>query len=75
MQTGDAAEAESLLHDVANARVLRTRLNADLVSQAFGRMPQPCRVVVSGPGEFNTAARAMLAELVDVEEQITILSA
>ena len=73
-QGGDA-EAERLLDDVANARVLHTRLHPELVAQSFDRMPQPCRVVVSGPGEFNTAARTMLADLVDVEEQVTILSA
>lgn len=74
-QVGDAAEAESLMHDLENVQVLRTRLSADLVAKALERMPQPCRVVVSGPGEFNTAARTMLAELIDIEEQVTILSA
>ena len=75
---GDAAEAESLLHNLANARVLRARLSADVLAESLGRMPQPCRVVVSGPGEFNTACRTMLEELMaaqQVEEQVTILSA
>ena len=74
---GDAYEAESLLQGLSNVRVLRTRLSADLVSEAFARMPQPCRILVSGPGAFNSAARAMLAELIedDVDEQVTILSA
>ena len=75
VHTGDAAEAERLLRGLANVRVLRKRLSPDLVSESFERMAQPCRVVVSGPGQFNTAARAMLEELVNVEEQVTILSA
>ena len=75
-QAGDVAEAERLLQGLAKARVLRARLSADVVSEAVARMPQPCRVVVSGPGGFNTAARGMLAELgVDVDEFVTILSA
>ena len=43
---------------------------------ATARMPRPCRVVVSGPGPFNAAARRMLVDggLVD-EEDVTILSA
>ena len=73
--TGDVAQAESLLQSLPNARLVRARLSADVVSAAFGRMPPPCRCVVSGPGEFNSAARAMLAPLVDVDEQVTILSA
>ncbi len=75
VQTGDAAEAEALLEEIANARVLRARLSADVASQALGRMPDPCRVVVSGPAEFNTAARAILEELMDVDEHVTVLSA
>ena len=75
-QGGDGAEAESLLHGLANARVLRERLNASVLADAFSHMPQPCRVVVSGPAAFNTAARGMLAELaLDVHEQVTVLSA
>ena len=55
--------------------MLRSRLNPQILAEAYERMPQPCRVVVSGPGGFNTAAREMLLELVDDEEQVTILSA
>ena len=77
--TGDGAEAEALLSDLPNATVRRGhRLSADVVSDAYGRMPRPCRVVVSGPGGFNSAAREMLAEVMsaeDVGEQVTILSA
>ena len=43
--------------------------------EATGRMPQPCRVVVSGPGPFNLAAKRMLAELNVDDESVTILSA
>ena len=74
-ETGDGADADRLLRDVPNARVLRQRLGADLVTGAYRRMPPPCRVIVSGPGGFNAAAREMLAKVVDVEEWVTILSA
>ena len=73
--SGDAAEAEGALHGLPNARILRAQLNAEILTEATARMPQPCRVVVSGPGGFNSAAREMLLELVDDEEQITTLSA
>jgi hypothetical protein len=68
-------DAESALHGLANARVLRTRLSSTIVSEAYARMPRPCRVVVSGPGAFNTVASRMLAEIVDDEESVTVLSA
>ena len=73
---GDAAEAEGALHGLPNCRILRQQLSADLLVDATARMPRPCRVVVSGPGPFNAAARRMLVDggLVD-EEDVTILSA
>ena len=74
-ETGDGADADRLLRDVPNARVLRQRLSAELVAGSYRLMPPPCRVVVSGPGGFNAAAREMLAKVVDVEEWVTILSA
>lgn len=76
VQTGDVAEAEDLLQGLANVELLRARLSPSVVTEALARMPKPCRIVVSGPGGFNSAARSMLAELmVDVDEQVTILSA
>jgi len=72
---GDAAEVMGALQGVANARVLRSRVCADVLREALARMPEPCRVVVSGPGEFNSAVRDMLGELVDVERCVTVLSA
>ena len=71
---GDAAEAETLLAGLGNVSMVRGRLSSEVVSEVFKRMPQPCRVVVSGPSAFNAAARGMLADL-DVEEQVTILPA
>lgn len=72
---GDLAEVEKVLHDIPNARVMKgTRLNATIVAEAIARMPQPCRVVVSGPDGFNSASRQMLADVID-EKQVTILSA
>ena len=74
-QAGDAAEAANLLRGLANVQVLRARLSARVVAESLARMAQPCRVVVSGPAAFNAAARNALAELIDVEEQVTILPA
>mmetsp|Transcript_16180 Transcript_16180/g.48936 ORF Transcript_16180/g.48936 Transcript_16180/m.48936 type:complete len:304 (-) Transcript_16180:1606-2517(-) len=74
---GDAAEAEQALRGLANARVLRSsqRLSPALLADSYARMPQPCRVLVSGPAAFNTAARAALADLVHDDDLITVLSA
>jgi len=74
MKGGDGEEAEGALNGLANARILRSRLNGAIVADALARMIQPCRVVVSGPGGFNAAAREMLTQLID-EEQITVLAA
>jgi hypothetical protein len=71
---GNRAAAEAALDGLENARVLRSRLSSAIVADAVARMPQPCRVVVSGPGGFNAAAREMLTGLID-EDQITVLSA
>ena len=60
---GTAAEAEELLQSLPNVRIVRSQLSAEVVMEATGRMAQPCRVVVSGPGPFNLAAKRMLAEL------------
>ena len=57
---GMAAEAEepSNRYNVRPCSQLSAEVDGDT-----GRMPQPCRVVVSGPGPFNLAAKRMLAEL------------
>ena len=69
---GDMAEAEKELHGLENVCILRSRLNATVVSHAVARMPQPCRVVVSGPGGFNSSARELLSRFLDAEN-ITVL--
>ena len=56
-------------------RELDDELEADLLAEAYARMPQPCRVVVSGPGEYNSAVREMLMDLVDDLDSVTVLSA
>ena len=71
---GDKQAALETLKDLANARTVTSRLTTGIVAHAVGRMTRPCRVLVSGPDGFNSAAREMLAPLVD-EEEITILSA
>ena len=72
---GDAAAAEVAFAGLANAEVRRgQRLRAADVSAAVWRLPKPCRAVVSGPGEFNQAARSMLAAVLD-EDNITVLAA
>ena len=72
---GTAADAEESLQSLPNVRILRSQLSAEVVMEATGRMPPPCRVVVSGPGPFNLAAKRMLAELNVDDEGVTILSA
>ena len=64
------------LHQLPNARVLEEmRLSPELVQEAVAKMPTPCRIVVSGPSGFNSAARGMLLEANVEEEAITILEA
>ena len=66
---------EELGH-LLNARVLQdTRLNLELVSEAMLRMPMPCRVLVSGPSNFNSAVRSMLLNANVDDDSITILEA
>lgn len=69
------AEAERALRGIENARVVRSRVDSAIVAEAHGQMVQPCRYVVSGPGEYNAAVREMLARLVSNEDGITVLSA
>ena len=69
-----AEQPEQVLAGIENANIVRSRLSPEIVAEAVGRMPRPCRVVVSGPNGFNSAAREMLASLVD-EEEVTILAA
>lgn len=71
---GDKQDALETLKDLANARIITSRSTADIVAHAVGQMARPCRVVVSGPDGFNSAARKILAPLLD-EEAVTILSA
>lgn len=74
VKCGDLVEAESALGHLSNARILRSRLTAELVAEAVQKMPTPCRVVVSGPDGFNSAAREMLKGRIP-EDQVTVLSA
>jgi hypothetical protein len=66
-------ETESKLQSLTNARVLRSRLTSTIVAESMARLQRRCRVVVSGPDTFNSAARNMLTEFVD-DEDITVLS-
>ena len=69
------AEAERTLLGLTNVVILRSRASAVVVTEAYGRMPRPCRVVVSGPGGFNTAVQQMLEPVIDDPEHITVLTA
>ena len=72
---GNLAEAQRELGGLENARLLPgRRLDLALVTEAVAQMPAPCRVVVSGPDGFNSAARAYLAAALPAE-QVTVLSA
>ena len=66
---------DELLKDITNAKILTTRLNADIVANAIERMKLPCRVVVSGPGAFNDAARQFLEDCGVNSDMVTILAA
>ena len=70
------ADQLTTLNALANARVVHSRLTPSLVANAFQTMSKPCRVVVSGPSGFNSAARKMLLGAANVDEDaITILEA
>ena len=72
--SGDKIHAQKTLQGVPNARILRSRLRFPIVSEAVTRMPKPCRVIVSGPAGFNNCARAMLKQLINMDN-VTILAA
>ena len=74
-QGGNAGEACSQLKELSNTHIFYERLSADLISSALQRCPQPCRILVSGPASYNETARSMLANFVEVNEQVTILYA
>ena len=61
------------LASMENAQVIRSRLKLEIVIESLSKMPQPCRVVVSGPAGFNTAAREMLKEANVPDANLTIL--
>lgn len=71
----DAGHYDDLFKGIANAKIMKTRLNKDLVADAIGRMPLPCRVVVSGPDAFNDAARRFLDDCGVDSSHVTILAA
>jgi len=57
-----------------NVRILKnSRLNLDLIKESVKRMPEDCRVVISGPSSFNSTCREMLRGLVE-DDHVTILS-
>ena len=70
-----AKAADAVLAASPNAAVVRARLDGALLREAYARMPQPCRVVVSGPDGFNAACRSALLDLVDDADDVTILAA
>lgn len=71
---GNSDDAMRALEGLPNACVVRSRISSAIVAEAVARMPHRCRVVVSGPGGFNSAVRSMLADVID-DSQITVLSA
>jgi len=71
---GNKLEAEKLLEDIPNARIMQSRLNPEIIQEAAEKMVRPCRVLVSGPKNFNTAAREMLQNFFEMDE-IVVLSA
>ena len=74
-QRGNGEEAALQLQELCNTHILHERLNTNLVVSALQCCAQPCRVLVSGPASYNEATRSMLTGLVEVDEQVTVLSA
>ena len=65
----------NILNNLPNGQVLESRLEQQIVTESLSRMPQPCRIVVSGPSGFNAAARGMLIAAGVSHDNITILEA
>lgn len=64
------------LKSLANVTLMHgTRLSKSIVSNAIDKMTQPCRVVVSGPDQYNKAAREYLGGCGFDMDCVTILSA
>ena len=68
-------DVDAAVAGLENASVVRGRLSAQILSEAYQKMPQPCRVVVSGPAGFNGAVKEMLSQFGYDMEMVTILSA
>eukprot|EP00971_Amphidinium_carterae_P179154 3553681-Amphidinium_carterae.1 len=71
----DRAEDLENFSKLANTRLVRGRVNSDLLREEVSKMPDVCRIVVSGPAAFNTAVRTTLLSSDVREEQVTILTA
>lgn len=63
------------LESLPNVKIRRKRLSQRTVAKALSKMPEPCRVVVSGPGGFNSASRDMLSDEGFPDASVTILEA
>jgi len=72
----DGEDAQFMeFNDLDNSSVREARLSADLLSEELSSMRTPCRIVVSGPEGYNSAARNMLLSNGVDKDAITILEA
>merc|ERR1739848_884311 len=63
------------LSNLGTSNIVQARVSAELLTQELSMMPNPCRIVVSGPEAYNSAVRNMcLSNGVD-KDAITILEA
>ena len=74
-KTSEEDNMINILNNLPNGQVLESRLEQQIVTESLSRMPQPCRIVVSGPSGFNAAARGMLIAAGVSHDNITILEA
>mmetsp|Transcript_64437 Transcript_64437/g.119858 ORF Transcript_64437/g.119858 Transcript_64437/m.119858 type:complete len:613 (+) Transcript_64437:101-1939(+) len=74
-ESDQAAELE-LFSSLPNSSLVYGRVSLELLAESVSKMPQMCRVVVSGPAGFNTTVRELLLSSDMVREpQLTILTA
>ncbi len=64
------------MSEMPNVKIMISRIDRSVMRDVCNHArPQPCRIVVSGPGGFNMAVKGMLDEFIDDERFITVLAA
>ena len=63
------------LQSCSNVTVMTSRLRLNIIEQAVKNMETPYRIVVSGPGSYNSAVKKFLDECFVDPGSVTLLSA